>query len=219
MHEHKEGRVTTDTRERILREASQLYLAGSYEAVSMQIIADHLNISKATIFHHFTNKQELFFEMWLLNVKHFHQRLQNAVARPEIVSVQAQLRSILQCLAQTSGFDMSRMAQDVVAFLSPKQQEELRRSWRASFTLITQVLETGIERGELKPHHTQLAAYTLLHLGRLLPTSAHPRPFLLASLSQESALDALLDMVLNGLKMGRELPARTEAAAELPFFS
>lgn len=203
MHEHKEGRVT-DTRERILREASQLYLAGSYEAVSMQIIADHLNISKATIFHHFKNKQELFFEMWLLNVKHFQQRLQDAVAGPEHVSVQVQLHRIMRCLAQTSGFDMSRMAQDVTAFLSPEQQEELRRSWRASFTLITQVLETGIERGEFKPHNTQLAAYLLLHLGRLLPTSARPRTFLPTSLSQDASIDTLLDMLLNGLNTGQE---------------
>ncbi len=203
MREQQEGRAT-DTRERILREASRLYLTGSYEAVSMQVIADHLHISKATIFHHFTNKQELFFEMWLMNFARFQQLLQDAVGRPEPVSSLAQLRSIMQCLALISGFDMSRVLQDVSVFLSPEQQEEFRRGGRAIFTIMHQVLEKGIERGELKPHNTQLAASALLQMGRLLPSSAHPYPVLQASLSQDAAIDTLLDMLLNGLNTEQE---------------
>src|SRR5438876_4529017 len=156
----------------------------------MQVIADHLNISKATIFHHFTNKQELFFQMWLMNFARFQRLLQDAAGQPELVSAQAQLRSIMHCLARLSGFDTSRMLQDIAVFLSPEQQETIRQSGRAILTIVRQVLEQGIERGELKPHNTQLAAYALLHLGRLLPPP-HMSP--LASLSQDAAIDTLLD--------------------------
>ncbi len=199
MPETRDGR-TTDTRARILQEAAQLYLAGSYEAVSMQVIANRLHISKAAIFHHFTNKQELFFEMWLSLLARLQQRLQDAVERSAGGSTQEKLHSLLRCFVREAGFDLPRMTQDVAAFLLPQQRATLRHVWRNGFIIVRQTLEEGIANGELKPHNTQLAAYTLLHLGRLVPDPARPHMLLSESLSQDAYLDGLLNMLLDGLR-------------------
>src|SRR3954468_2511889 len=47
-------------RGRILREARLLFTAQGYAAVSMQQIADAAGVNKATLYHHFDDKEDLF---------------------------------------------------------------------------------------------------------------------------------------------------------------
>lgn len=46
--------------ERILREAPALFTAHGYASVSMQQIADAAGVNKATLYHHFRDKEDLF---------------------------------------------------------------------------------------------------------------------------------------------------------------
>ena len=50
-------------RGRILREARLLFTALGYAAVSMQQIADAAAVNKATLYHHFRDKEELFLSV------------------------------------------------------------------------------------------------------------------------------------------------------------
>ena len=47
-------------RGRILREARELFTAQGFAAVSMQQIADAAAVNKATFYHHFRDKEDLF---------------------------------------------------------------------------------------------------------------------------------------------------------------
>src|SRR3954469_10540891 len=47
-------------RGRILREARLLFTAQGFAAVSMQQIADAAGVNKATLYHHFVDKEDLF---------------------------------------------------------------------------------------------------------------------------------------------------------------
>lgn len=49
-----------DTREFIIDEAFKLFLNRSYEAVSISVISDAIGFTKGALYHHFTNKEELF---------------------------------------------------------------------------------------------------------------------------------------------------------------
>jgi len=48
------------TAERILQAAADLFAARGYEAVSMNEIARHAGVSKASVFHHHSSKNELY---------------------------------------------------------------------------------------------------------------------------------------------------------------
>src|SRR3954470_7377874 len=50
-------------RNRILLEARPLFVARGFNAVSMQQIADAVGVNKATLYHHFRDKEELFLEV------------------------------------------------------------------------------------------------------------------------------------------------------------
>ncbi len=50
----------SDTREYIIDQAYELFLARSYEAVSISDISKAVGFTKGALYHHFTNKEELF---------------------------------------------------------------------------------------------------------------------------------------------------------------
>jgi TetR/AcrR family transcriptional regulator, cholesterol catabolism regulator len=68
----KEAPMTTDTPERILRAADRLFTARGYTATSMREVAKEAGIGKATIYHHFPDKESIvltLLDRQLLRVK------------------------------------------------------------------------------------------------------------------------------------------------------
>jgi AcrR family transcriptional regulator len=51
----------SDTKEYIIDEAYKLFLDHSYEAVSISDISNAIGLTKGALYHHFKNKEELFF--------------------------------------------------------------------------------------------------------------------------------------------------------------
>ncbi len=52
--------VMNDTKEYIIDKAFELFLSKSYEAVSISDISQAIGFTKGALYHHFTNKEELF---------------------------------------------------------------------------------------------------------------------------------------------------------------
>ena len=52
--------LMNDTREYIIEQAFSLFLSRSYEAVSINDISQAIGLTKGALYHHFTNKEELF---------------------------------------------------------------------------------------------------------------------------------------------------------------
>jgi TetR/AcrR family transcriptional regulator, transcriptional repressor for nem operon len=52
--------IMNDTREYIIEQAFSLFLSRSYEAVSINDISQAIGLTKGALYHHFTNKEELF---------------------------------------------------------------------------------------------------------------------------------------------------------------
>ena len=53
-------KIMNDTRENIIDQAYGLFLSRSYEAVSILDISKAIGLTKGALYHHFTNKEELF---------------------------------------------------------------------------------------------------------------------------------------------------------------
>lgn len=50
------------TKEKIINVAKELFASYNYDSVSMSDIAKKMNISKAALYHHFTNKEKIYME-------------------------------------------------------------------------------------------------------------------------------------------------------------
>ncbi len=196
----RDGR-TTNTRERILQVAEQLYIAGGYEHINLQVIAGQVGVSKTALFHHFKNKQELFYATLLHMLTSYGAMFTGAL---ESVGVRERLRRIMLGLVQQEPFDMPRFMREEYALLSAEQQAEVERAWRASlFDVVWRVLDEGRRAGELGAIDLSLATFAFMHLCMLLPREgdAFQRSLTAAgdAASTERAIDALLDLYLNGV--------------------
>ncbi len=196
--QHRDGR-TTDTRHLILNEAEKLYYAGGYERISLQVIADHLEISKAALFHHFKNKRELFFEMLLLILTHMREMFESSIDKEELM-IREKLYLVMQRLAKEATFDMMRFRREEYVLLDPTQQREVNARWHADmFDIIQKVFRDGIEQGALRIHDTTLSAYLFLNMCILLPHTDNPVRSEMEQAGRDGYINALLDMLLEGL--------------------
>ena len=197
MSKQRDGR-NTDTQQRILREAEALYLLGGYEHINQQVIADHLHITKAALFYHFANKQELFFRLLLFLLERTHQTILEATQGN--ISTQQKLRQLMSALLQHPTFDMTRFAHEEIHLLTPQQQHEVSQAVQQQlFVVVQQVFADGIERGELRPHDISVSSGLFLHM--CIPLS-HPKSPLRTSMKEqesESESQKMLDLFLYGV--------------------
>ncbi|WP_027369505.1 TetR/AcrR family transcriptional regulator [Desulfovermiculus halophilus] len=71
----------------ILREAHELFYEKGYEKSSMREIAERVGISKAAMYHHFTNKEEMLYTLCLVAGNLVYSSLQQAIRRNQDLNV------------------------------------------------------------------------------------------------------------------------------------
>jgi AcrR family transcriptional regulator len=115
----------TDGRDRILRGAHTLFLERGFSEVSMQQIADAAGLTKAALYYHFRNKEELFAQV----VRHEVQRFIGGVTAQLDAdnSFEDQLRRFVTFVFGTRGSDFSRLIGDFKRHVSDECQQQLRR--------------------------------------------------------------------------------------------
>ena len=194
-----DGRVK-DTRRRIVREALALYYRGGYAGISLDKVAESVEVSKAALFHHFKGgKQELFFTV-LLEICDEHQRVVEA-AIAEGSDARSRLRNILHSMTRCPFMDPMKFLADERDKLSQEQQREIEQAFHRSLRQpITLVLEEGVQRGELRPHNIRLSVLIFLNLIMLLPSPGNPAIRQGQATDLALYIDELLGLFLKGIE-------------------
>ncbi len=197
MSKRRDGR-NTDTQQHILREAESLYLLGGYEHINQQVIADRLHITKAALFYHFANKQELFFRLLLFILERTHRTIVDAIGGD--ISTQQKLRQLMAALLKQPTFDMTRFSHEELHLLTVEQQYQVGHAVQQQlFAAVQKVFRDGIERGELRSHDVSVSSALFLHM--CIPLS-HPKSALRTSLNEQESEDEsqkMLDLFLHGV--------------------
>jgi len=81
----------------ILDAAQEAFVTHNYEDITLTAIASEANVTKGAIYHHFKNKEDLFFQMMLRHLDSLQHLLQQAV--------------------ETKGSSRERLAQLTILFL------------------------------------------------------------------------------------------------------
>ncbi|MGB9739580.1 MAG: TetR/AcrR family transcriptional regulator [Chloroflexus aggregans] len=151
-------------RDRIIKEAARLIVTYGYDGIAMREIAEAVGLSKAGLYHHFRDKEELLIAV-LTNWSNEMATLAETAGREP--TVRAQLTALVRGLFQQAP------AQRALVRLSNQDMPRLSESARHNVTQcyingligpITQMIKTGIERGELRPVDPKLATWLLLGL-------------------------------------------------------
>ena len=143
-------------RGRILREARLLFTAQGYAAVSMQQIADAAVVNKATLYHHFRDKEDLFLSVM---VQEFHQLATSVGAViAEGGSLRDQLRRVAAHIFASRQSDFGRLAADLRDNVSGQRRSELMGRCAPPWEQISLAVERAAASGEVREVDADLVA-------------------------------------------------------------
>lgn len=151
-------------RERILYEALQLFVLSGYDGISMSDIAERCGITKAALYYHFVNKEQLILAVLNASLDELIQIVNQSRETPG--GVEGQVRMLADLLFTRLPVDrraLIRTAGQEVGKLSPQAREEFSLRYHGLFIGgIAAMMDQGVQRGELRPVDPHLAAWILL---------------------------------------------------------
>jgi TetR/AcrR family transcriptional regulator, mexJK operon transcriptional repressor len=194
--------------DRILAAARTLFLQHGYGETSMDAIARHATVSKATLYSHFDSKAALFAALIVMECRHLADAIgRRALDQPDIRDALLQVaHDFNNLLCSGDGLTMYRI---VVAEV-PRFPELGEVFYDSGPTImidrIANVLSRAAERGLLEIHDPRIAAIQFislirgeLHLTRVLGLTK-------ASKNPADYIEASVDLFLTGCRasQGRE---------------
>ncbi len=182
------------THTQILNTATALFLQHGYHGLSMRELARRVGVSKASLYYHFNDKEQLFLAILNNNVEQMAEVVANARRHP---STRQQISSMLQQLARQAPqqYAIIRLASQELGHLSPEARQSFIEHYHNRFILpISEMLQSGIERGELKNMNAQQATWLLL--GMMYPFLYPQHGSSQASLAE--ALDLIVEIFFEG---------------------
>ena len=150
-------------RERMLAEATRLFVAYGYNGISMREIAEAVGVSKAGLYYHFKDKQDLFLAILADNLLSIGQLVEQASSAG--ASTRAQIGQLVRALFAQPSEQRSviRLASLEMAHLSPEARAAFGRDYEQQFVgRIAAILQAGVARGDLRPIDPRAATWLLL---------------------------------------------------------
>lgn len=179
---------------RIIEEATCLFVARGYRGIAMREIAEAAGISKAGLYYHFKDKEELFLAILTANLETVAQIIQNACA--ENAGTRQRVTHMLQALLALPPNQRAimRLANQEMVHVSQAARSNFEGVYRSKFLgQVEQLLQAGIARGELRAVNVQLATWLLL--GMAYPFLSPSQP---AEVTHE-AIDLMISVFFDGL--------------------
>jgi AcrR family transcriptional regulator len=156
-----------DLRTRILAEATRLFMAYGYNGISMREIAEAVGVSKAGLYYHFKDKEDLFLAI-------LHESLGameriTAAARAAGPTARAQVGALVRALFAQPADQRAiiRLGQEI-AHISPAARADFGRRYQEQFIgQVAGLLGDAVARGELRA--IEPLTLTWLLLGMMYP--------------------------------------------------
>lgn len=153
----------TELRRAILDEASRLFIERGMGGTSMQDIADALGITRTAVYYYFKNKEQILGSL-TEHVTMSAKRLARKAAARRDVNPQEALRELVEqharlILSQAMEFRVVERNQGSLPQKLKSVSEAARRAVLENFA---EVIERGIQSGELRRVDPKIAAFALI---------------------------------------------------------
>ena len=183
----------------ILDSAEQLFVAGSFDSVSMQEIAELANVSKGALYHHFDGKEELYVAMLGRDLERKRVLLSEAIDM--VGSARERLRNLTYHFLQLPPLKrqlIQLVRRDANCF-DGETREAIVRAYQAALPdQIEAVIEGGIAAGEIVSGDARLLAWSFVALVEVALTQYGESVF--------SEIDQMLEHVLQLFFSGAGAP-------------
>lgn len=190
-------------RERILRVATEHFVAHSYEGTSMREIAEDCGITKAALYYHFAGKTELLTEVFGAYLAQLGNAITTSASSGQ--DAEQRLRAVIDALfaEPPQRRAVMRLAMHDSGHLEPEQRAAFGRAYHEQFLEpLRQIFADGIDSGEFRAADPDF--YVKVLLGLLYPFFAPGGP--VSGETGAAEITALADVLFTGVC------ARTSAA-------
>lgn len=183
-------------RERILQEAAQLFVSQGYNGISMREIGDASGMTKAALYYHFKDKQDLLREIIKTTLTSTRRRFDQASVNSDSIREQIS-RLVNEVFLQRPE---ERGILHLIFVEAPHLDENLRQEITCIYhdqflSVIENMLTAGVKRGEVHLDDPRLAARLLL--GMMYPF-IHPRHTETQG-ERQTAVDMILSIFFDGI--------------------
>lgn len=182
--------------DQILAAALNLFITYGYHGLSMRKIAEAVGVSKAALYYHFQDKEQLFLAVLEAQLDHF-ERLIGLAMSEEHTARRRIRRLVSDILSQPVEMRAAiRLASQEMAQLSEPARAAFNRSYHSRFIdKIQAMLKAGIDRDELRPVDPSVGTWALMGIlyPYFFPAQANEAP------PARTVIDPVLQIFLDGI--------------------
>ncbi len=156
---------SNDLHKQILLTSAKLFVERGYKGLSMREIAEALGVSKASLYYHFKDKEDLFLAILVDSIEQLGDlvRLAKNVDGTARDKVRFFFHKIAKDKTQRRG--VMRLAEHEAVHLSKESQKAMRELYYKNFPAqLEDILREGQANSELRDFDVQLGARVLLGL-------------------------------------------------------
>ncbi|MEC0124854.1 TetR/AcrR family transcriptional regulator [Paenibacillus pabuli] len=154
----KQAEDDLPVQEIILQTAAKLFMELGYEPVSLQQIAKACNVSKPSIYYHFTSKSELFKIAVTTMFQNVH-RVTSRLLR-EADHLETGLLNVAEARLANPHAEIETMLRDAERHLSKEQIEEIRAAENKIYVELADYFEDAMDHNILRRKNPMLLAQT-----------------------------------------------------------
>ena len=185
-----------DLREQILSTAKSLFIQQGYHGLAMRQISEALGVSKAALYYHFKDKEELFLAILTSYLNDIETLLDHILA--EQVSDRERIRMFVESVLRQQAEQRAviRLASQEMAQLSDKARKDFAKLYQQKFIgKLALIYKQGVEAGEFRPLQAEVATWALMGImyPYFYPAHTGSKP-----LSAET-IQTVVDIYLNGV--------------------
>jgi AcrR family transcriptional regulator len=198
-------------RDRILREARLLFTNRGYAAVSMQQIADAVGINKATLYHHFRDKDDLFVSVMAEEFRRMTDGVTAAIAEGQ--TLREQLTRVASHFFAVRHTDFGRLSADLREHVSEARRAELMARCAPPWDQVRAAVDRAILAGEARDIDAELVSRLFF---AMVGSQVWWSKFGVAQREPDADLaEAIADLVINGVatRAGETTPSCDERGA------
>ncbi len=150
------------TRDEILQAAAHIFGQKGFHAASMQDIAQAVNLQKASLYHHFSSKQEILLALLDSALDMLIQEMQKVACQPLPPEEKLRLAMVTYLQTLTQYQDLSSVLLLEHRSLEPrKRRQHIQRRDRFE-RLWRELIQQGVEQGVFASQDPALASRALL---------------------------------------------------------
>jgi AcrR family transcriptional regulator len=157
MNEPRDGRA------RVLSQARILFVERGYADTSMQQIAEAAGLRKATLYHHFKDKEELFTQVLLVELQELSRELDRAIASGGTLAERLEAVAYVN-FAEITRPDVYRLARDFWQHVPESKHQEIHQELHGLMAKFTDLFRNAADNGEIVAIDPQVVAVLFFHM-------------------------------------------------------